>query len=363
MNKAKKALGITDDILTKLLRIISIVLLVGSCYMFFDIYFLNRGASSDRIVEKYKPEITVTEENSQIDLTELQRINPDIKGWLTVDNTGIDYPVLQGEDDYQYLNRDFNGESSLTGSLYFRSIDALDDKADYRMIYGHHMDASSMFGCLDSYIDPTFFNEHKNGTLILAGGVWDLEAVALLYTHAYNNVLYHGTDYSCIVKGLESLHIQPVTGDPELIKGPVLILSTCYEAKPNGRLLLVLTMTKNDNYFVITEEPEEIRTIQDRRMGKLEEKVTETWSLLSLTFVIILSICCAVMVTKAVEKKEWLQLLWALPIIVSVIALLKSQRFNGSMVLSDRYTIGFALLSGAIVIFTNYSIKKRGENI
>ena len=265
MNKAKKALGITDDILTKLLRIISIVLLVGSCYMFFDIYFLNRGASSDRIVEKYKPEITVTEENSQIDLTELQRINPDIKGWLTVDNTGIDYPVLQGEDDYQYLNRDFNGESSLTGSLYFRSIDALDDKADYRMIYGHHMDASSMFGCLDSYIDPTFFNEHKNGTLILAGGVWDLEAVALLYPHAYNNVLYHGTDYSCIVKGLESLHIQPVTGDPELIKGPVLILSTCYEAKPNGRLLLVLTMTKNDNYFVITEEPEEIRTIQDRK--------------------------------------------------------------------------------------------------
>ena len=51
-------------------------------------------------------------------LQELALINPDTRGWLTIPDTHIDYPVLQGNDDMEYINKDVFGEFSLSGSLF-----------------------------------------------------------------------------------------------------------------------------------------------------------------------------------------------------------------------------------------------------
>ena len=52
-------------------------------------------------------------------LQELQKINPDVCAWLTVDGTKIDYPVVQGETNLEYINQDIYGEFALSGSIFW----------------------------------------------------------------------------------------------------------------------------------------------------------------------------------------------------------------------------------------------------
>ena len=80
---------------------------------------------------------------------ELLGINPDVCAWVTLDNTAIDYPVVQGEDNFTYVNTDVYGDFSLAGSIF---LDVNCDKNftdPYSLLYGHHMEESKMFGDLD----------------------------------------------------------------------------------------------------------------------------------------------------------------------------------------------------------------------
>lgn len=89
----------------------------------------------------------------------LHQENEDLVGWLSIEGTGIDYPVLQCEDDEYYLHHDFYGEDSKYGCLYVRDQADLDDGTNF-IIYGHNMRDGAMFGDLDLYLKESFFQEH-----------------------------------------------------------------------------------------------------------------------------------------------------------------------------------------------------------
>lgn len=95
-----------------------------------------------------------------VDFEALLQENPDIIGWLYSENTPINYPVVQAEDNDYYLRRDLHGEYLRTGTLF----------ADYRcsavgtgqnhIIYGHNMKNASMFGTLLNYTEQDYYEEH-----------------------------------------------------------------------------------------------------------------------------------------------------------------------------------------------------------
>lgn len=85
--------------------------------------------------------------------------NEDVAGWLSVEGTRIDYPVMQCEDDEFYLHHDFYGEESKYGCLYVRERADLDAGTNF-VIYGHNMKDGSMFGDLDLYEQESFYLEH-----------------------------------------------------------------------------------------------------------------------------------------------------------------------------------------------------------
>ena len=82
---------------------------------------------------------------------ELQAVNPDVCAWVTLDNTNIDHPVLQGTDNLSYINRDVYGNFSLAGSIFLDSRNDSHFSDPYSLLYGHHMDNSGMYGDLDLY--------------------------------------------------------------------------------------------------------------------------------------------------------------------------------------------------------------------
>lgn len=107
--------------------------------------------------------------------------NPDMVGWLCIDGTGIDYPVMQtpGDNEY-YLRRGFDRLYSTAGSLFLDERCSLgpDPTANW-LIYGHNMADDSMFGQLDRYADPDFYEQHPTFTFdtLTEEGTWQVAAV------------------------------------------------------------------------------------------------------------------------------------------------------------------------------------------
>lgn len=131
---------------------------------------------------QFKPQPDSEEAGPTFD--ELQAVNPDVCAWVTLDNTNIDHPVLQGTDNLTYINRDVYGNFSLAGSIFLDSRNDPHFSDPYSLLYGHHMENSGMFGDLDLYKDAAFFQENKTGLLMTPDGVYDLEIFACLLVEA-----------------------------------------------------------------------------------------------------------------------------------------------------------------------------------
>lgn len=85
-------------------------------------------------------------EDANPSLQDLQNINADVCAWLTIDDTGIDYPVVRGKDDMEYINKDVYGNFALSGSIFLSSANQPDFTDPYNLIYRHHMSNGAMFG-------------------------------------------------------------------------------------------------------------------------------------------------------------------------------------------------------------------------
>ncbi len=111
--------------------------------------------------------------------------NPDLYGWIKVDGTAIDYPLVQAEDNQYYLNNDFYGEYLPEGSIYvdYRCDDIMDNQNT--VIYGHNMVNGSMFGSIPKYLRRSFFDENKYVTLTTFDGIYKFEIFAIYETDMY----------------------------------------------------------------------------------------------------------------------------------------------------------------------------------
>jgi sortase B len=226
--------------------VIALLLIVAMLYGGFGLWdtwniYRNAGVSSDLL--KYRP--TATEGDApNPTLSELQAINPDVCAWLTVDDTNIDYPVLQGEDNLYYLNRALDNSFSLSGSIFLDKYCARDFSDFYSLIYGHHMAGGVMFGQLPNFVEADYFQSHTTGTLFLPGHTYAIQWFACIETTAYDSYLFYPTVYTREESRGELLDYirQSATQYRDInvsASDHILALSTCAEAATDGRVLLI----------------------------------------------------------------------------------------------------------------------------
>lgn len=173
----------------------------------------------------------------------LYRQNPDMIGWLRIDGTDIDLPVVQtpGDNEY-YLRRGFDGLYSTGGTLFLDercSIDAENPTANW-LIYGHNMADGSMFGELTRYRDEDFYKEHPTFTFdtIFETGTW--QVVAALDTTLGADALPYYTffdadtpsEWKKCVDAILDLALYDTGVSPEYGQ-QLLTLSTCGNTTPS----------------------------------------------------------------------------------------------------------------------------------
>ncbi|WP_025847499.1 class B sortase [Paenibacillus ehimensis] len=116
----------------------------------------------DDPVEVPKREAPQTEspKEARAQFEALLEVNPDVAGWIRIGNTAIDYPVVQGEDNAYYLNRNYKGEESGAGSIFLDFRNDIGKVQPNTVIYGHRMKDGSMFGDLKKFLKEDFFREN-----------------------------------------------------------------------------------------------------------------------------------------------------------------------------------------------------------
>ena len=192
------------------------------------------------------------------DLKQLMKINPDTAAWLILDGTHIDYPVVQGKDNFEYLDLDFYRNFYAGGSLFLDHENSKDFSDRYNVIHGHHMSEGAMFGDLDKFLDRDFLDENHSGTLMTPSESYSLEIAASGTADAYDTAIYN-------VKGKLKDHIKAVLGKAACIRDKnalksmmgsgrssrvddkdeaagMLVLSTCTGAMDDSRTIVVCIM-------------------------------------------------------------------------------------------------------------------------
>lgn len=112
---------------------------------------------------------------SQIDFEALRAHNPDSVGWISIKDTAIDYPVVQGRDNEYYLDHLFSGAYGIAGSIFMEVTNAPDFSDRNTIIFGHHMKNGSMFAGLDKYRSQDYYEQHPSGALYTPAGDYVVE--------------------------------------------------------------------------------------------------------------------------------------------------------------------------------------------
>ena len=195
--------------------------------MYDNYYVFNH--TTDRI-SGFKP--GETQSTTQVS----KEITSEMRAWLSVEGTDIDYPIMQGADNVKYLNTDPFGDYSLAGSIFLDSRNSPDFSDDYSLVYGHHMEYGRMFGALDPFLEEKYFMSHTKGTLEIGRtdrDVHTLRVFAVMKASAQDDAVFDPmkNDIRSYLKDHSLYYLEE---SDERILG----LSTCTEGDSAARIVV-----------------------------------------------------------------------------------------------------------------------------
>ena len=243
MNVAARAARIGDKLLSFLAIILMVMMVSYGGYSLWDTYVTMTGAFLSKGFLKYKPDVNNPEE-TRLSLKELLAINPDTRGWITLDGTHIDYPMVQGKDDMEYINKDATGEFALSGAIFLTAENKPDYSDSYMLTYGHHVENGAMYGDVMEFLDGDYFEKNRTGHLFLPDGrARNLEVFAAIECDAYDRMIYSVDDKKGQIMNLVNYLKEHATHFRDIrIKesDQVMALSTCVSLETNGRAVVMV---------------------------------------------------------------------------------------------------------------------------
>ncbi len=171
--------------------------------------------------------------------------NPDMVGWISIEGTAMNYPVMQtpGRPDY-YLKRGFDGQPSDYGVPYAAEGCSINPASDNITIYGHHMKSGKLFGALDGYTDEAFWLKHPIIRFDTRAGFGEYAVLAVFKTtpaefpyhefvDAADEAAFDAYVRRCRELALYDTSVAASYGDK------LITLSTCEYTQEDGRLVVV----------------------------------------------------------------------------------------------------------------------------
>lgn len=115
--------------------------------------------------------------------------NKSIIGWIQIEGTKIDYPVMQSKNEEYYLDHNFEQQKDKNGSIFIDADCSIWPRSQNIIIYGHNMKSGQMFGSLDSYKDKKYFEKHPE---IRFDTLYDKGKYQVMYV--FNDVIHEESE-------------------------------------------------------------------------------------------------------------------------------------------------------------------------
>lgn len=176
-----------------------------------------------------------------IDFDELKKINDDCVAWIYIEDTDINYPIVQGSDNSYYLKHLIDGKWNSSGSIFMDSRVSADISDRHSIIYGHHMKNGTMFSGLTKYKEQEYFDAHPEGWLITPEGTYRIEFfagyVANVKSAAWDLEFESDADFETWIKEAQKQSWFTSPFSPA-VTDRILTLSTCSYEFDNARYVL-----------------------------------------------------------------------------------------------------------------------------
>ena len=240
MKKAAMAARVGNRILSIMAGILILLMLSYGMYSLWDTYKIYANSFSDEELLKFRP---TDDGEDNPTLKDLKKLNPDVKAWIQVPKTNIDYPVVQGQDDMEYINKNVYGEFELSGAIFLSCLNKDDFSDPYNLVYGHNMKNGGMFADVADFTNKEYFETHQKGKLYLTDATRKIRFFACMKVTAADAKIYHPDGYR--KENLKDLldYIQANAVQYRDVnvadENSLIALSTCSEAETNGRVVLI----------------------------------------------------------------------------------------------------------------------------
>ncbi len=218
-------------------------------------YIQENGDDGEKAKEDGEEDSTSKETDSfsapKVDFDELKNINADIIGWIKVQGTVINYPIVQGDDNTYYLKKTFEKQSNYSGAIFMDYLNAPDFSSDNTVLYGHNLKTGEMFGGLQKYEKKDYLKEHKY--------IW---IITPEYNKKYEIFASYKTDERSEVYTLEFNSFEDMDSYFRLAKetsyfssdsillqdDKILTLSTCVSESDEGRRVVQAKLVENEKH-------------------------------------------------------------------------------------------------------------------
>ena len=240
MKKAAMAARVGNRILSIMAGILILLMLSYGVYSLWDTYKIYANSFADEELLKFRP---TDDGEDNPTLKDLKKLNPDVKAWIQVPKTNIDYPVVQGQDDMEYINKNLYGEFELSGAIFLSCQNKHDFSDPYNLVYGHNMKNGGMFADVADFTNKEYFETHQKGKLYLTDATRKIRFFACMKVTAADAKIYHPDGYR--KENLKDLldYIQANAVQYRDVnvadENSLIALSTCSEAETNGRVVLI----------------------------------------------------------------------------------------------------------------------------
>ena len=239
-NKIVVVQNIIDRVFNIILLSVSILFLCVGIYALIDNHLIVKEADIPDSLKKM-----AMADRAYPDIQELQKTNEDIVAWLTLDDTPIDYPITQSKDNAKYLTVDYKGDHSIAGNPFVdHRNDFLND--NYTVIYGHRMNRNTMFGSLVEYVDSSYLQKHRRGTITTTKGTFELEVISYSVEDVTKTKIY---DLASIRNGKNEEIIKSIIEGGSTVNGSYPAERLQSDEVNGWQLILLSTCDKDSRHY------------------------------------------------------------------------------------------------------------------
>ena len=245
-----------SNIVSNIILVIAIVVFAVSAYKLYGIFSeYNKGDKEyqkiqDLVINTEKKDDT-KEETFSVDFEKLLEMNSDVVGWIRFDEPSeINYTVVQGRDNEEYLKRTFEANTNKLGTLFVDVNNPGDFSGRNTFIYGHNMKNGSMFAQLLKYKDDSFYKEHPYFYIYTPDGkvrTYEIFSAGVVKDTSDSYIMDYADDaaFQTYIDYIKQQSAYPTSAEVTTAS-KIVSLSTCTNVRDDERFLVHGVMIKEE---------------------------------------------------------------------------------------------------------------------